>query len=219
MNKNLTGYEDHLKVFPVEKIILEEGINDPDIYVINEGIVKIQKKINGKDTLLNLLGKGRVFGGFSLSDKETKALYSAVVLENCRLLVLNKGEFLEIFHKDHNISFETLKQFDYNNRSILIVLSDFIEKGEINHIVTSFLSYRELKESNGHVSEDMTLTKEVISGLTCTNGDELEKNIEMLLEMNVFHFSNGRYVLSHRNELEKCLSILNMKRRRISKQL
>jgi hypothetical protein len=219
MNNKLTYNPDNFIEFPPEKKIIEEGIDNPHIYVINNGIVKIQKKINGKETILNLLGKGRVFGGFFLHDTETKALYSAIVLENSMVLVFRKEEFLEIFQKDHNISFESLKQFDYNNRSIITVLSDFIEKGEINHIVKSFLSYRELKDCDEQVNDDMTLTKEVLSGLTCAFGDELDKMIDMLLKMNVICFSKGRYVLSHRNELEKCLAILDMKRRSISKHI
>ncbi|MBU1627688.1 cyclic nucleotide-binding domain-containing protein [bacterium] len=206
---------DHLKEYVEREVIFKEGSHKRNIYIINSGIIKLQKKINGNEMLLYILGKGRLFGESTLFDDESITLYSAIALENSMLIEFEREEFLEILKNDQNISFETLKQFDYNTKNNLLCLSDLIDKGEINNMVNTFLSYRILKEEGNQPSKEIVLTKDIMSGLTCCEGDELKRKIDTLLKMNVLSTSDDQYLLSQGNELEKTIAILNLKRRMV----
>ena len=183
MNLNLEENNEHLLEFVEGETIFVEGQVERNIYIINSGIIKLHKINKGKGILFALLGKGRLFGKFVLFDDEPKAIYSANSLDNSRILVFENVEYREILKRDQNICFETFKQFYYNNRDNLMILSDLVYKGEISHIVASFLSYRRLHGVESQSDDEIVLSKERISDLTCVKGDELERMIDMLLKM------------------------------------
>ena len=58
MSNEVLSNNDHFKEYLAGSFIFEEGTENHNIYIINYGIIKIQKKINAKDTVLNLLVKG-----------------------------------------------------------------------------------------------------------------------------------------------------------------
>jgi hypothetical protein len=210
---------EQLKEFVEREIILSEGHENKNIFIVHEGLVKIQRKIDGKDITLEFLGKGRIFGESALINNDNKSFYTATAIENCKILVIEKELFHEIIKTDHEISFETLNQFGYNNKVIFLSFSDLLLKGDIAFMVTNLLHYRNIKGNSQKAMKDFLITKELMSELTCTHNEDLDRNIDILLKINVISGSGDPYLLSSCKELEKCLAILEMKRKRTAKSI
>ena len=95
--------------------------------------------------------------------------------------------------------------------------SDLLEKDEISCLVESFHEYRILKDGSGQSSEELILTKELISAIAGVKARDLDLLIDKFLKMNVLSSSGDFFVLSSGQDIEKCLQILNMKRKRAGK--
>jgi len=217
MNKKKISEIAFLEFFDEYELILKEGNVNKNIYVVNEGIVKIQKTINSKDITIKLVGKGSILGESALFEKDNISFYSAVAIDNSKILKFDKKNFKEILINDHVISFESLRQFGYNYKDLFSSFSDLLLKGEIAFMVNNFLQYRKLKETSEQNINSILVSKEFLSQLTSSKKVELDKNIDTLIEINVIIKTDDGYLISETNVLDKCLAILEMKRKRTTK--
>lgn len=83
---------DLLRVYPKDTMIMAEAQNGADMFIIQEGQVKISKVIDGKEVTLALLKKGDMFGEMALLENKPRSA-SAIANENCRLMTVNRQNF------------------------------------------------------------------------------------------------------------------------------
>ncbi len=88
-------------------IILEEEYGDL-VFVVQKGTIKITRvNDEGKEVILALLGPGEIFGELAILDGEARSA-NALAQENCQLLAINKGDFLEILKNNFSVSFNLM---------------------------------------------------------------------------------------------------------------
>lgn len=88
-------------------IILEEEYGDI-VFVIKTGTVKITRvNDEGKEVILALLGPGEIFGELAILDGEARSA-NALAQENCKLVLINREEFLDILKHNFQISFRLM---------------------------------------------------------------------------------------------------------------
>ena len=76
-------------------IILEEEYGDL-VFVVQSGTIKITRvNDEGKEVILALLGPGEIFGELAILDGEARSA-NALAQENCKLLAINKEDFLVV---------------------------------------------------------------------------------------------------------------------------
>ncbi len=83
---------DLLRVYPKDTMIMSESQSGADMFIIQEGQVKISKVIDGKEVTLALLKKGDMFGEMALLENKPRSA-SAIANENCRLMTVNRQNF------------------------------------------------------------------------------------------------------------------------------
>jgi CRP-like cAMP-binding protein len=83
---------DLLRVYPRDTMIFSECQSGPDMFIIQEGQVKISKVVNGNEVTLAMLKKGDMFGEMALLENKPRSA-SAVAHEDCRLMVVNRQNF------------------------------------------------------------------------------------------------------------------------------
>jgi CRP-like cAMP-binding protein len=83
---------DLLRVYPKDTMIFSESQSGPDMFIIQEGQVKITKVVNGNEVTLAMLKKGDMFGEMALLENKPRSA-SAVAHEDCRLMVVNRQNF------------------------------------------------------------------------------------------------------------------------------
>ncbi|MCH5294325.1 MAG: cyclic nucleotide-binding domain-containing protein [Treponema sp.] len=84
--------EDSVRQYPKDTMIFAEYQHGQDMFIIQEGSVKIVRIVNGAEVTLVLLKKGDMFGEMALLDNGLRSA-SAIAYENCKLLVVNRANF------------------------------------------------------------------------------------------------------------------------------
>ncbi|MDR2718825.1 MAG: cyclic nucleotide-binding domain-containing protein [Treponema sp.] len=80
------------RTYPVDCLLFAEGEPGDELYVIQEGSVKISKIMNNQEVVLAVLRKGDIFGEMALLEDKPRAA-TAEIVENCTVLAVNRANF------------------------------------------------------------------------------------------------------------------------------
>ena len=83
---------DLMRVYPKSTMIFSESQNGPDMFIIQEGQVKISKVVDGNEVTLAMLKKGDMFGEMALLENKPRSA-SAIAHEPCKLMAVNRQNF------------------------------------------------------------------------------------------------------------------------------
>jgi len=85
------------------QVIFREGEEGDQMFIIQEGRVKVSRMIAGKEQLLAVLGKGDFFGEMALVTRERRTA-TVSALEAVKLLAFNREGFLNMINKNPKIA-------------------------------------------------------------------------------------------------------------------
>jgi len=83
------------RTYPGDTLLFAEGELGNELYIIQEGSVKICKIVNDQEVILAVLRKGDIFGEMALLDNMPRTACAEIV-ENCTVLAVNKANFTEL---------------------------------------------------------------------------------------------------------------------------
>jgi CRP-like cAMP-binding protein len=89
------------------KIIFKEGEEGDQMYIIQEGRVKVSRSIAGKEQVLAVLGKGDFFGEMAIVTRERRTA-TVTALDPVRLLAFNRAGFLNMINKNAKIALNVI---------------------------------------------------------------------------------------------------------------
>lgn len=135
-------------------VIVFEGDLDKEMFIIQEGSVRITKKVSGEEVQLATLDRGDFFGEMSLLEALPRsATVHAVGL--AKLQVIQPGGFLLKIRRDPTFAFEMLQHMSHRIRQLNDHLIEAMESGEatpeqVNELIrdSEYRSGQE-KEANG----------------------------------------------------------------------
>ncbi len=81
--------KDSGRSFPKGTVFFKEGDRGTEMYLINDGDVRITRKVDGVEVVLAELGTGEFFGEMSLITNRPCSV-SAEAITDCKLTVVNK---------------------------------------------------------------------------------------------------------------------------------
>ncbi len=84
--------QDLLRVYPQDTMIMSEQQSGADMFIIQEGRVKISKVVDGTEVTLAILKKGDMFGEMALLENKPRSA-CAIAEDNCRLMTVNRSNF------------------------------------------------------------------------------------------------------------------------------
>lgn len=86
--------------------IFAKGDPGSCLFAIGEGVVKISiPSVGGHSPVINLLGKGDIFGEIALLDGRPRTA-DAIALTECHLLLIERRDLLPLLREDPDISFK-----------------------------------------------------------------------------------------------------------------
>ncbi|MEW5817470.1 MAG: Crp/Fnr family transcriptional regulator [Spirochaetota bacterium] len=91
------------KVVDTGKIIFREGEEGDQMYIIQEGSVRITKRIDEKEHTLAVLGKGDFFGEMALVNR-VKRTATATAADTVKYLEFNREGFIGMIEKNAKIA-------------------------------------------------------------------------------------------------------------------
>ena len=83
---------DSIRSYPQGTMVFSEGQTGGDMFIIQEGSVRICKVVDGNEVTLALLKKTDMFGEMALLDNKLRSA-NAIAHEECRLMVVNHTNF------------------------------------------------------------------------------------------------------------------------------
>lgn len=151
------------KAYPRNTILVSEGDNTDQLFVILSGKVKVYlADEEGKEVILNIHGPGDYFGEIALLDEAPRSA-SVMTLEDSKLLVISKRDFQECLVQQPAIALTLLR--DLSRR--LRVLTDNVKSlalmdvyGRVARTLLSLATQRE-----GHLVIEQKLTQKDIANM------------------------------------------------------
>jgi CRP-like cAMP-binding protein len=90
-------------------ILMEEEFGDT-LFILNKGSVKITRlSDDGREVILSILGEGYFFGEMSIFDGENRSA-NVIALEDTSVLILKRGDFLDLLEKHPRIAIVLLQE-------------------------------------------------------------------------------------------------------------
>ncbi len=102
--------QEMVRQYPKDTMIFTEGQSGSDMFIIQEGVVRIVKVVGGQEITLALLKKGDMFGEMALLDNSLRSA-SAIANDNCRLMVVNKVNFNQMVETQPQYIFKLTTMF------------------------------------------------------------------------------------------------------------
>ncbi|MCP5007751.1 MAG: cyclic nucleotide-binding domain-containing protein [Planctomycetes bacterium] len=91
--------EIELLTMPKGKVVFNEGDDGDAFYLIRRGRIEVEKYVDGKKRLLNILSEGQFFGEMSLILKEKRSA-AVKVSATAELVKISSDSFIKIVNKD-----------------------------------------------------------------------------------------------------------------------
>ena len=80
------------RTYPAGSLLSAEGEKGNELYIIQEGLVKIAKISNNREVVLAILQKGDIVGEMALLEDQPRTA-TAEVIENCKVMAVNRENF------------------------------------------------------------------------------------------------------------------------------
>ena len=118
-------YKELTRKYGAEEVILREGDTSREMYIIQEGEVRVTKMIAGNETELGTMGKGEFFGEMSLLESETRTA-TIVAIKPTKCLVIQAGGRVVRLRRDPTLAFEMLQKMSARIRNMTEKLGEVL---------------------------------------------------------------------------------------------
>lgn len=100
---------EHLEIlkFKEDETIIKEGTKNNSLYIIKKGLIRVQKKVEGKDMILDDLKEGETIGELTFLE-EGKSSATCIAVLNSELYAISRSDFDEFSAKYPFISTKLL---------------------------------------------------------------------------------------------------------------
>ena len=98
-----------IRHYSVGEVIVREGDITKDMFILQEGKVKVVKQMAGHEIELGTMEKGDFFGEMSLLESEPRTA-SIIATKPCKVLVIQAGGLLVRLRRDPTLAFEMLQK-------------------------------------------------------------------------------------------------------------
>ncbi len=105
-------------------VLFNEGEIVEQIWVINEGRIRLSRRINEREMMLETLGPGEFCGELALFSNGIQSS-TATVIEAARLLVLDGSQFEAMIRSNGDIAFKVISKLALRHTELHVRLSTF----------------------------------------------------------------------------------------------
>lgn len=122
--------DDIVQEFDAGEIIVHEGDESRELYILQSGSAEVVKKSGSRDIRLATLKKGQFFGEMSLLEGTARSA-TVRALKKTRVLVIKPGGLLLKMRRDPTFAFEMLQQLSARILRMDQALSVALDSGNL----------------------------------------------------------------------------------------
>ncbi|MBN2050786.1 MAG: cyclic nucleotide-binding domain-containing protein [Spirochaetales bacterium] len=116
-------------VYDSGKVIFNENDTGDQMYIIQDGSVRISKKIGGKEHILAVLGKGDFFGEMAIVNQVSRTA-TATAVGTVRLLAFNREGFISMVEKNARIALNIIDKLCRRLQQADLQIQHLVKKNE-----------------------------------------------------------------------------------------
>ncbi len=175
------------------------------IYILKEGKIKISRLAeDGRETTLDLLGPGEIFGESSLLGQDTHS-NTAVVVEDAIICAVNKDMFKDIMDMSPQLNLSITKFIGFRLKRIEAHIEDLVFKNAEERVVAFLKRYANSfgKELADRITVRPFLTHQEIADLTATARQTVNAVLNQLASNGVIDYSRRYFAILDKSWLLK----------------
>lgn len=94
-----------------DDIIFEENDKSSELYLIQDGLVKITLSVPepGEEKSIVTLGKGQIFGEMALVDEGPRSASARCIADGTKLWVAKRADFISLCEEDTSIGYQVMR--------------------------------------------------------------------------------------------------------------
>jgi CRP-like cAMP-binding protein len=179
--------------------VFEEGDSGDQMFIIQEGQVRVTKKIGGREHTYAVLGKGDFFGEMAIVTN-TKRTATVKAATHCKLLCFNREGFLSMINKNPKIALNIIDKLCRRLQNSNMQIQHLVKKNG-RALVALNLSYafKGEGEENAVLYYDRTL-EEISLNLDLPR-EAVKSHVEDFERLGIVSVSGNRIALSDMNKL------------------
>jgi CRP/FNR family cyclic AMP-dependent transcriptional regulator len=188
------------------KVIFKEDETGDTMYIIQQGRVKITKRVADVEKILMVLGKGEFFGEMALI-RQTKRTATATAVDNCELLAFNRNGFLSMISKNSNIAMNIIETLCLRLEKADNQIRDLAKRDMKSLVISALNDLRRAAKSSadGQISQRLKYQETVknIAEQINSTEREVESVIERLVASGFLSSDQTLLTILKPDELDK----------------
>ncbi len=186
--------------FNAGRVIFRQGDGGTDIYVVEEGAVRLFFNIGHVRQSLAIVGPGEFFG--DTSPLETLRPVSALVEEDCTLIAIDKELYAKLIGND--TAREVITNLEKRIRDVICLLESSLLEDSLSKLIHALLFFQR-RTANGKEIE----LSELSDVFRVDNDSQTVKYLEKLQSLEILTFDDRVIRVSNCEKLENILNVLS----------
>jgi len=202
-------FERYGKTVPAGTVVFREDEPGTDMYIIQNGSVRVTKKVRNIEKTLVVLGKGEFFGEMSiLNDKPRSA--TIVAEEECDLLVIDRKTFEAMVRGNPEIALRIIKKLSARLQEADHQIENLMIKDNTGRVV-NHLARLAASGTRGDSGINLGITPEEVAGMIGIPVDQVNQILVKLAKAHMVDTSTGKVVVADPEQLGRFTKFLEMK--------
>jgi len=200
------------RVYQPGEIVFNEGEVGETMFIIQEGEVRIHKRVRDRETTLAVLKAGDFFGEMAIIDQEPRSA-SATAASAAKIIVLSKDIFESQIKTNPKIIMSILKKMSERLRQADRQIKTLLMRDNHSRVTGTLLL---LMSKHGTPSEqgvvlDRKQTLEELVGMTGLPLEKTEEVVDTLRRARIVSLQNNVMMVRSADALERFMNYLEMK--------
>ena len=185
--------------------LFQEGDVGHEMYLIQEGEVRIVKMIRGEEKPLATLKPGDFFGEMAIVNKQPRSA-NAIANTDLKCIVIDSKVFETILKNHTSVAFQIIKKLCHRLRAAGLMIENFMLKDDYSKITNSMVRFLEM----GKFAKPEGIKVHDLAVHAAIGDDIAEKYLKRLIDLDIVSL----------NEKDSKVEILNIERlKRIQRYL
>jgi CRP-like cAMP-binding protein len=196
------------KSYPKDFVILSENESGTALYVLIEGKVKISRhSSDGKEVILTILGDSDFFGEMSVIDGLSRSA-NVIAMEDSRLLIIQRSEFLELLHNHPEVSIALLEELTQRLRAADIKIKALSLKDSDGKVATVIMQLAEDMGmiKNGVVEIEKLPYQHDLANMAGTSRETISRTLSSFAKKGLIEHEGSRLRILDYNKFKETYS-------------
>jgi len=198
------------RLFKRGDVVFREGEPGSEMYVLQEGRVRILKTVRKQEKSLAILKPGDFFGEMAILNDHVRTA-TAAAIDDCKVLAFDQSTFEAMITSHVGITIRLIRRLASRLRDADDQIENLMLKDNQSKIVNSLLKLARTMREPGSEAASLRITPLELSSKVGLDVDTVKRGMYQLRESAFIDIQDERVLIFNVEELEKLYRLLGMK--------